>query len=58
MVYFQTLGVNSSNDKNVIKKKIKELKSAIEKERKQQEKAQKAKEKLEGKGRKKFVFGK
>ena len=54
----QSLGVNSSNDKNVIKKKIKDLKAAIEKERKQQEKAQKAKEKLEGKSKKKFGFGK
>ena len=48
--------MNSSNDKNVIKKKIKDLKAAIEKERKQQEKAQKAKEKLEGKSKKKFGF--
>ena len=56
--FLQSLGVNSSNDKNVIKKKIKDLKAAIEKERKQQEKAQKAKEKLEGKSKKKFGFGK
>ncbi len=59
LIFFQTLGVNNSNDKNVIKKRIKDLKTAIEKERRQQEKAQKAKEKLEGgKGKKKFGFGK
>uniref|UniRef100_A0A0L8G9R7 SAM domain-containing protein n=1 Tax=Octopus bimaculoides TaxID=37653 RepID=A0A0L8G9R7_OCTBM len=41
----KTLGVSSSSDRNVLKKKIKEMKTAADKERKQMEKERKAKEK-------------
>lgn len=46
---FQSLGVGDGNDRALIKKKIKEMKTLIEKERKQQEKEKKAKEKEQGK---------
>ncbi len=59
----QTLGIQNSKDRDVIKKKIKDMKSAIERERKQQEKEQKAREKLEKQAagqtkKKKFPFTK
>lgn len=41
----KALGMNSSNDRTMIKKKIKEMKTALEKERKQMERERKAKEK-------------
>ena len=56
------LGISSSRDRDLLKKKVKELKSALEKERKQQEKERKARERLEKQAvtdkRKKFPFGK
>ena len=51
----------SANDRTTLKKKVKDLKTALEKERKQQEREQKARDKLEKQAsgkRKKFVFGK
>ena len=41
------LGVSSTKDRDLLKKKIKDLKTAVEKEKKQLEKEQKAREKLE-----------
>jgi 50S ribosomal subunit-associated GTPase HflX len=43
----QGLGVSNSKDRDLIRKKVKDLKSAMERERKQREKEQKAREKLE-----------
>ncbi|KAI0228890.1 Sterile alpha motif domain-containing protein 14 [Lamellibrachia satsuma] len=57
----KALGVISANDRTTLKKKVKDLKTALEKERKQQEREQKARDKLEKQAsgkRKKFVFGK
>ncbi|XP_035229541.1 neurabin-1-like [Stegodyphus dumicola] len=48
----KTLGVNSSSDRSVIKKKLKEMKALLEKERKAHEKEQKALEKLQKKAEK------
>ena len=58
---FQSLGVNSNTDRATLKKRIKDLKAAIEKERKQLEKEQRARDKLEKQAstkKKKFPFGK
>ena len=56
------LGVQNSNDRNSIKKRIKDLRTALEKEKKQHEKEQRAREKLEKQSglykKKKFGFGK
>lgn len=41
----QALGVGSSQDRAVLKRKLKELSLAVEKERKAQEKAEKQREK-------------
>lgn len=43
----QSLGITSTKDRDILKKKIKEMKTALDKDKKQQEKEQKAKEKLE-----------
>ncbi|XP_054721273.1 neurabin-1-like [Uloborus diversus] len=48
----KTLGVNCSNDRSIIKKKLKEMKTLLEKERKAHEKEQKALEKLQKKAEK------
>ena len=61
MLLLQALGVVSANDRTTLKKKVKDLKTALEKERKQQEREQKARDKLEKQAsgkKKKFVFGK
>ncbi|XP_041467161.1 neurabin-1-like isoform X4 [Lytechinus variegatus] len=50
----KTLGVTNSNDKNTFKKKVKELKACVEKEKKAQQKEQKAREKLQKKAAKKM----
>ena len=50
--------MHSSKDRDTIKRKLREHKAAISKVHKQQEKAQKAKEKLESQMKKKFGFGK
>lgn len=42
---WQALGVGSSQDRAVLKRKLKELSLAVEKERKAQEKAEKQREK-------------
>ena len=55
------LGVNSANDRTALKKKLKDLKTALDRERKQQEREQKARDKLEKQAtgkKKKFAFGK
>ena len=58
------MGLQNAKDRDLIKKKIKDLKSGIERERKQLEKEQKARDKLEkqsGGGaakKKKFPFSK
>ena len=55
----QALGVSSSSDRAALKKRIKDLKAAIDKERKQQEKEQRARDKLEKQSstkKKKFPF--
>ena len=57
------MGVNNSKDRDLVRKKVKELKSAMEKEKKQIEREQKAREKLEKQStvpvkKKKFPFGK
>lgn len=52
LIFFQTLGVNSSGDRSAIKKKLKELKALLEKERKAHEKEQKAMEKMQKKAEK------
>lgn len=66
-VLLQALGVNSSKDRDTLRKKLKDLKSAMEKEKKQYERLQKEREKMSkqsGSGasaaakRKKFPFGK
>lgn len=44
-VCWQALGVGSSQDRAVLKRKLKELSLAVEKERKAQEKAEKQREK-------------
>lgn len=41
----QTMGIASSKDRDLLKKKIKEIKTGMEKEKKIQEKERKAKEK-------------
>lgn len=43
----QSLGITSTKDRDILKKKIKEIKTALDKDKKQQEKEQKAKEKQE-----------
>ncbi|GIY17426.1 neurabin-2 [Caerostris darwini] len=48
----KAIGVNSSSDRSVIKKKLKEMKALLEKERKAHEKEQKALEKLQKKAEK------
>ncbi|CAL1272710.1 unnamed protein product [Larinioides sclopetarius] len=48
----KAIGVNSSSDRSVIKKKVKEMKALLEKERKAHEKEQKALEKLQKKAEK------
>ncbi|XP_063958031.1 cyclic nucleotide-gated cation channel beta-1-like isoform X2 [Lytechinus pictus] len=50
----KTLGVSNSNDKNTFKKKVKELKACVEKEKKAHQKEQKAREKLQKKAAKKM----
>lgn len=50
----QTIGVTNTNDKNTFKKKVKELKACVEKEKKAQQKEQKAREKLQKKAAKKM----
>ena len=45
--FFQGMGISNSKDRDLIRKKVKDLKSAMERERKQKEKEQKAREKLE-----------
>lgn len=45
MLYLQNLGILDSNDRTKLKKKLKEMKVLIEKERKKEEKEQKAREK-------------
>ena len=42
---FQAMGVSSSKDRDVLKKRVKELKLVLERERKQQEKERKLLEK-------------
>lgn len=49
----KSLGITASKDRDILKKKIKEIKTALEKHRKQQEKEQKAREKLEKQAQKK-----
>ena len=41
------MGITNSKDRDLIRKKVKDLKSAMDRERKQREKEQKAREKLE-----------
>ena len=43
---FQSLGVTNSTDRSLLKKKIKEFKSEVERERKALEKEQKIRERL------------
>eukprot|EP00057_Strongylocentrotus_purpuratus_P012831 XP_011667305.1 PREDICTED: neurabin-1 isoform X6 [Strongylocentrotus purpuratus] len=50
----KTIGVTNTNDKNTFKKKVKELKACVEKEKKAQQKEQKAREKLQKKAAKKM----
>ncbi|XP_041374422.1 uncharacterized protein LOC121387389 isoform X2 [Gigantopelta aegis] len=50
---FKTLGIVNSKDRELLKKKVKELRLAIEKEKKQQEKERKAREKEQKKLQKK-----
>ena len=56
------MGIQNTKDRDSIKKKIKDLKTAIERERKQMEKEQKARDKLEKQAgaqkKKKFPFSK
>lgn len=52
-IFVQSLGITASKDRDILKKKIKEIKTALEKHRKQIEKEQKAKEKLEKQAQKK-----
>ena len=61
MCVLQMLGVNSATDRTLLKKKVKDLRTALERERKQHEREQKAREKLSGSlggKKKKFAFGK
>lgn len=50
---FQTMGITVSKDRELFKKKIKELKIALDREKKQLEKERKIKEKEQKKQRKK-----
>ena len=50
---FQALGVTNAKDRDALKKKVKELRAAIEREKKQQEKQQKERERLEKQAKKK-----
>lgn len=52
-VVFQTMGISSAKDRDLLKRKIKEIKVAMEKEKKLQEKERKAKEKEQKKQKKK-----
>lgn len=52
-LHIQAMGVVSSKDRELIKKKVKELRAATEKEKKQQEKERKAREKEQKKQLKK-----
>jgi neurabin len=55
----QTLGVNSSKDRDLVRKKVKDLKSAMEKERKERERVQKERARIASSGKKKkFPFSK
>ena len=53
LIFLQTLGIVNSKDRELLKKKVKELRLALEKERKQQEKERKAREKEQKKLQKK-----
>ena len=60
---FQLFGIQNSGDRATLKKKIKDLRTAVEKERRQQDKEQKARDKLMGntgglKKKKTGLFGK
>ena len=62
-LYLQAYGIANGNDRSLLKKKIKDMKSNIERERKLQEKERKARERLElaasrDQKKKKGLFGK
>ena len=56
MMLFQVLGVNSSHDRDLLKKHIKAFKTAIDNERKLRAKEQKERERLEKQAKKKTSY--
>jgi len=46
LVILQALGMSSSKDRDLLKKRLKDMRAALERERKQQERDMKARERL------------